>query len=160
MRNGSDKCWNSKNFLFITSRIESDKLPKDLNMFSQMNLILILWFQPPLQGKGATKWMLCRLIWSFLSKVDQLSFLHLICVLFQSTYKCFNKNLLIDINFYSQGGKTIDSHKKSQKIKIRGGYPKHLQVLAEGCGCWRVYVGFRFNVSSSTGINPKFDFRF
>jgi len=43
-----------------------------------------------------------------------------------------------------KGGKTIDSHKKSQKI-FRGGYPKHLQVLAEGCGCWRVYVGFRFN---------------
>jgi len=56
-----------------------------------------------------------------------------------------------------KGGKTIYSHKKSQKIS-RGGYPKHLQVLAEGCGCWRVYVGFRFNVSSSTGINPKFDF--
>jgi len=48
-----------------------------------------------------------------------------------------------------KGGKTIDSHKKSQKIKIRGGYPKHLQVVAEGCGCWRVYVGFRFNGAST-----------
>ena len=101
--------------------------------------------------------MLCRLILSFLSKVGQLSFLHLICVLFQSTYKCFNKNLLIDMNFYFQGGKTIDSHKKSQKIKIKGGYPKHLQVVAEGCGCWKVYVGYKFNVSSSTGMNPNFD---
>jgi len=48
-----------------------------------------------------------------------------------------------------KGGKTIYSHKKSQKIKIRGGYPKHLQVVAEGCGCWRVYVGFRFNGAST-----------
>jgi len=47
-----------------------------------------------------------------------------------------------------KGGKTIYSHKKSQKIS-RGGYPKHLQVLAEGCGCWRVYVGFRFNGAST-----------